>query len=349
MRTDENSSSTTAQQQSANPYHPSVRETGKERMKSIKFTGAAIPLILGILLQAQAQDPFTNGLVAYYPFNGNANDESGDGRNGVVNGATLIADRHGVTNAAYWFNGSSDYIYTSPTFPITGNSPRSISFWFNPNGIRASQLVYWGNVSSSGALSGVTIDTPNSAGAQDFIFHGAYRDAFSQRLQLATNTWHHLVVVYATNVQSTLFYLDGRQVATDMGSTSTQTLNTPANTPLGIGRNMSRDIDTNQPWQTPFRGGIDDVRIYNRELSRSEVQTLYSIEKSPFPHLTIVVKTVRVDMYVEIGKTYQLQSSSDLNTWSPVGIPFVATAKTYWNDFDVLDGQQFFRIIEVLP
>ncbi|MGK5093982.1 hypothetical protein WDW89_18465 [Deltaproteobacteria bacterium TL4] len=52
----------------------------------------------------------TNGLVAYYPFNGNANDESGNWNNGTVNGATLTTDRHGNANKAYSFDGADDYI-----------------------------------------------------------------------------------------------------------------------------------------------------------------------------------------------------------------------------------------------
>ena len=51
-----------------------------------------------------------NSLLAYYPFNGNANDESGNGNNGVVSGATLVDDRLGNTDSAYYFNGTSDYI-----------------------------------------------------------------------------------------------------------------------------------------------------------------------------------------------------------------------------------------------
>ena len=48
------------------------------------------------------------GLVAYYPFNGNAEDESGNGNDGEVKGATLTDDRHGKLNSAYQFNGGSD-------------------------------------------------------------------------------------------------------------------------------------------------------------------------------------------------------------------------------------------------
>ena len=52
----------------------------------------------------------TEGLVAYYPFNGNANDESTDGHDGTVYGATLTTDRFGNSNSAYSFDGINDYI-----------------------------------------------------------------------------------------------------------------------------------------------------------------------------------------------------------------------------------------------
>ena len=48
----------------------------------------------------------TDGLVAYYPFNGNANDESGNGNHGTVNGATLTTDRDGNENSSYSFDGT---------------------------------------------------------------------------------------------------------------------------------------------------------------------------------------------------------------------------------------------------
>ena len=54
----------------------------------------------------------TNGLVGYWPFNGNANDESGNGNHGTVNGATLSSDRNGAANSAYDFDGVSNFIKT---------------------------------------------------------------------------------------------------------------------------------------------------------------------------------------------------------------------------------------------
>ncbi|MBK7683481.1 MAG: hypothetical protein IPJ26_13910 [Bacteroidetes bacterium] len=50
----------------------------------------------------------SNGLVGWWPFNGSANDESGNGNNGVINGVTLVADRFGNANQAYSFNGATE-------------------------------------------------------------------------------------------------------------------------------------------------------------------------------------------------------------------------------------------------
>ena len=64
----------------------------------------------GMALFAQEPAFLSNGLVAYYPFNGNANDESGNVANGSVTGATLTTDRFGVSNRAYLFGRTTAYI-----------------------------------------------------------------------------------------------------------------------------------------------------------------------------------------------------------------------------------------------
>ena len=71
----------------------------------------------------------TDGLVAYYPFNGNANDESGTGNNGTVNGATLTTDPWGNNNSAYEFDGSDDYVQINGISSVISASVGSISLW----------------------------------------------------------------------------------------------------------------------------------------------------------------------------------------------------------------------------
>jgi hypothetical protein len=66
-----------------------------------------------ISLKAQI---INSGLIAYYPFNNNATDQSGFSHNGTVNGATLTTDRNGAANSAYLFNGTSNYIEVTDQF-----------------------------------------------------------------------------------------------------------------------------------------------------------------------------------------------------------------------------------------
>jgi hypothetical protein len=69
------------------------------------------------------------GLVAYYPFNGNANDASGNGNNGIVNGATLTADRFGNANRAYNFDGNAQYISVQNSVTLSPLN-LTISVWY---------------------------------------------------------------------------------------------------------------------------------------------------------------------------------------------------------------------------
>jgi hypothetical protein len=86
------------------------------------------PLIVTL---ASSSVDINSGLVAYYPFNGNTNDASGNGNNGVVNGATLTADRFGNANQAYSFDGISDNI-TIPYNTSFCNTNYTYSLWYKP-------------------------------------------------------------------------------------------------------------------------------------------------------------------------------------------------------------------------
>jgi hypothetical protein len=76
----------------------------------------------------------TNGLVAYYPFNGNANDQSGNGNNGVVHGANLTNDRTGTNNQAYSFNGRNNYISIPFSNSIAVQNEITVSVWLYMEG-----------------------------------------------------------------------------------------------------------------------------------------------------------------------------------------------------------------------
>ena len=85
---------------------------------------------LSVSLQAQIP---TDSLVAYYPFNGNANDESGNGNDGVVNGATLTTDRFGNVNSAYSFDGVDDWINAPNSGLPDADESRTLTAWVKFN------------------------------------------------------------------------------------------------------------------------------------------------------------------------------------------------------------------------
>jgi hypothetical protein len=97
-------------------------------MKTAKALLAVLAITLGLADKVQAQSFLTNGLVAYYPFNGNADDAVGT-NNGTVYGATLTTDRFGIPNSAYSFNGTSAYIETVNALPDMQSA--SASCWIS--------------------------------------------------------------------------------------------------------------------------------------------------------------------------------------------------------------------------
>jgi hypothetical protein len=73
-------------------------------MKSITLNLLAFAVATGAFAQVPSYVP-SNGLMGWWPFSGNANDESGNGNNGNINGATLAVDRFGAMNRSYEFDG----------------------------------------------------------------------------------------------------------------------------------------------------------------------------------------------------------------------------------------------------
>lgn len=74
-------------------------------MRKLSLSNLALLIFVFCLFTRCVQADLQEGLIAYFPFNGNANDEAGNGHDGIVYGATLTTDRFGNTNSAYEFDG----------------------------------------------------------------------------------------------------------------------------------------------------------------------------------------------------------------------------------------------------
>ena len=224
----------------------------------------------------------TSGLVAYYPFNGNAQDAVGT-NHGAVNGATLTTDRKGNISNAYSFNGSSNYIQIphSNTFNITGVI--TLSVWINTNNVNLSQrIIDKTTVSGSDAYM---IDFRPSQQIRFIVANAGSNgqtQAQSDAVFTNNNQWYHFVVTYDNN--NVRFYKDGLIINTKIQTGSS--INN--SNPLRFGANSLLNGD----W---FNGKLDDIRIYNRALTDTEVQQLYQAEAPPTDITTGLVAHYKMD------------------------------------------------------
>jgi hypothetical protein len=207
----------------------------------------------------------TNGLVGYWPFCGNANDASGNGNNGTVNGATLTTDRFGNTNSAYNFDGINDYILTQST-NVTGSSSRTFSVWFNTFGSTNNQILTDEGGTSCGSGFAVISNAQNKMSFDNTCSPMDFNQNFT------LSSWHHAVISFDNSIGTGLnglkCYVDGVLINNTTISGAFLIV-TGLIKPLTIGKSrLSND--------QYFNGAIDDIGIWNRTLTSTEIQQLYT-------------------------------------------------------------------------
>ncbi len=212
----------------------------------------------------------SNGLVGWWPFNGNAIDESVNTNDGTVNGATLTADRFGSVNSAYSFNGINQKVVIADhnTLSFT-NSIYSFSYWakINSNIITSGAAIYckygitsnfeYANVLySSNSLNFGSGNLAGTCGAQ----------GGSANTTTLYNNWHHFVFV-ADGLNGSKTFVDGTLVNTGV-YTACSGGNGNGNLYFGMGGGWNQ--------QFYYNGLIDDIGIWNRALTPSEITGLYN-------------------------------------------------------------------------
>lgn len=200
-----------------------------------------------------------DGLVAYFPFNGNADDESGNNNNGIVNGATLTADRHNKSNSAYFFEGRNDIEIPNSSFFNNMNS-FSVSVWVYPTEIKHMYNAIISKVNPNRDID-LKISKGNMKYAADFAYNSAYFSCTSKS-SAEFHKWTH--IVYQWTGEKIQLYINGT-----FDSSNDQSGNTPPWTGkiMAIGSMNGTEF---------FTGKIDDVRIYNRVLSKQEIKSLFN-------------------------------------------------------------------------
>ncbi len=207
------------------------------------------------------------GLVAYYPFNGNANDESGNGNNGTVNGATLTSDRFGNANAAYSFDGVSNFLSTNSPI-VVGQSSRSISLWMNSNGNTSNQQQVLIDEGGNVCGSGFAIVKHNSPENIKLDIGCNFVDADAP---ITENEWMNIIVVY-DNLMGVKIYINGVLSNLIYNSIGNFVVNSGLENSLTIGKSR---IPSDGFF---YFGALDEIAIFNRALSSSEIQQLYTAQ-----------------------------------------------------------------------
>ena len=223
----------------------------------------------------------TESLIAYYPFNGNANDISGNGHHGEVNGALPSNDMYGNTNSSFLFTDNQNIVI--PDSETLNIYPLTISLWYNPNNYpegdtnifskyvptswNGFQILYGDNTN----VSNYETTENNGFGTQSWYARnqsnrviGYYNSPAFLQSDVSINTWYHYVLV----IDSTggKIYINGQLASSDIWD----------GTPGVSTNNYLWKIGGSYDGNLWYNGKIDDIGIWNRALSQEEVLSLHN-------------------------------------------------------------------------
>lgn len=250
----------------------------------------------GISLRVTAEEPpvdLHTGLVAYYPFDGNANDASGNGNHGVIHGATLA--RSTRMGGAYYFDGR-DYISASATNLPTAE--RTVALWFNAETVsnRPNLIGYGGDGHGTSWLMGINHWGQSMMSVSGHFNRHTLKYWYTEP---PVGQWYHYAIT--TSSAGTKIYVNGELKASNNDFINDTQV---ANTDLAIGvavstRGRAPYTDGNVGY---FKGAIDEVRIYDRELSGSEIMALWKAEPTEGP-ASDYTATVQADIDTALAGT----------------------------------------------
>lgn len=198
-------------------------------------------------------------LIAYYPFNGNAQDESGNGFHASeILGATLTDDKDGNPQSAYAFDGINDKIII-PNIGVNLAQDFTITYWFQPNDLDTRQWLF-GNRHTFTGVDGNGLESDIFENEVRFFWPGQQDLSY----ELTSTEWQFVAYTKEDNLYR-LFYngqlIDGYANASSPNN----------NNPWRIGAHYNQD-----GWGAHFNGKMDEIRVYGRALSSDEIEDLFS-------------------------------------------------------------------------
>jgi len=250
-----------------------------------------------------AQAP-TNGLKGYWPFTKNAIDSAGMNNNGTVYGATLIKDRCGNDSSAYYFDGN-DYIDVG-THSSLRSSSKTVSFWFKYTDT-TSEMIFVGNYNSLNGEWGMNCRHHDVHGLMTDIGAGSNNRQMAHRTfkTWSDNEWHMFTATYNSKNNKLAMYIDCSLLGyknwdiSGGGFSSSDSIKFYSGEHWIFGASSQYFSSSINNGPRYFTGALDDIRIYDRALSETEVKKMYDGDRCGCTETTyeVVYDTTFVTVY----------------------------------------------------
>ncbi|MEB0248561.1 LamG domain-containing protein, partial [Mucilaginibacter sp. 5B2] len=212
--------------------------------------------------------PLTSAYISY-PFNGDARDVSGNSNDGILqNAPTLTTDRYGAANSAYNFTGTSNQ-YIQTTKSVFNPQLFTLSVWFKTNTTTGGRLIGYSQTQVGGGAFDRHIWMSNNGSLNFGVYSGATNIINSGTTTYNDGNWHHAVATLSSN--GTKLYVDNVLKASNAAYTTAET---QGNGYWEVGGTNMNNWGSGTPTSYYFTGTIDDVSIYNTELSAANIATL---------------------------------------------------------------------------
>jgi len=285
-------------------------------------------LLLSFICFTAISQNLSDHLLLHYTFDGNTNDISGNGYDGVPFGVTYGADRFGNPDSACYFNGIDNYVNFPNLAVLKPNLPVSFAFWINYNSENFNQQVVFNTSFEENRCTGVWFNSSlaNNGHAINFGNGNYYyspesRNTFLCYKEVAVNFWKHIIVVVnsATDMKMFIGFLNNPGTYSGTGGSLVY-----SNTPGCIGRH---DRDLNAP-PGYFNGLIDDFMYWDRALTQADVtalQTYLSVSEIDLNKKEVVV------YYDNSKKTIEI--STNIDKVNQIVIYNVFGQEVYDNEF----------------
>jgi hypothetical protein len=292
----------------------------------------------------------TTQLIAWYPFNGDADDESGNNLDGVNNGAVLTTDRDGNTNGAYYFDGINDFIQLPSSLELDNlNGGFTISLWYyldTTSNFSGGLIELQDDLKSLSNYSLDEISIKASYGQLTSRLNRSYRSGNSSggssggynQSQTISNQWVNIVSVFHTDNRNVTLYVNGYKLsANSSGSYSFTSLTGGGAGTRKIGSTVE-NLYSPQYW----KGKIDDIIIWNRTLDCNEVSSMYA--QAAGVNANDICFASIDSSGVSCTNDYELSINSEINLTNSKSLKVLNGYACSFSDYDIWSGSDDYAV-----